>query len=389
MNDQSFQEALLKSRIGFMRKPESVFMTTVCFMLKMQFDVPGYKTAATDGEWLIINTDFYMKLPAEQRITLLAHETMHVVLQHVNRGYKFPDKVKFNYAADFVINLMLKEAHFEPIPGWLYDKKYEGMTTEEVYNLLDDDEMKRIGGGAGFDDIRQPGTFADKAGDGSGEGITVAELAEKERAITSILAQAAATARQAGQPGSVPGEVQVFLDGLLKPKLPLSYHLRKFFRAIDKSDYSWKKINRRFGKKIMLPGMHGEAMSELDFAFDMSGSVSDRDTLRYVSELHEVLRGLKPSALNLIQFDTHIKSVDRVKSVGDLSRVKLVGRGGTCIEPLMQLTAQRKPTALIVFTDGEYAHPRTNPGVPVLWVVHGPSKDSFRCNFGTIIRFNV
>lgn len=387
MNDKAFQEALLKSRIGFMRKPESVFMTTVCFMLKMRFDEPGFNTAATDGEWLIINTDFFMKLPAEQRITLLAHETMHVVLQHVNRGARFPDKVKFNCAADFVINLMLKDAGFEPIPGWLYDTKYTGMTTEEVYDLLDDETMAEIAG-SGFDDIRQPGTFSDKEGEGAGGGLTVAELAEKERNITSILAQAAAAAKQAGQPGSVPGEVQVFLDGLLKPKLPLSYHLRKFFRALAKTDYSWRKINRRFGRKIMLPGLHGEAMSELDFAFDMSGSVSDRDTLRYVTELHEVMRGLKPSALNLIQFDVNIKSVERIKSVGDLSRVKLIGRGGTCIEPLMQLTKKRKPTALIVFTDGEYAHPLTNPGVPVLWMIHGPSKDRFRCDFGTIIRFN-
>ena len=390
MEDKEFQAALLKARVGFMRKPESVFLTTVCFMLKMRFDEPGYDTAATDGEWLIINRKFFMKLPAEQRITLLAHETMHVVLQHICRGERFPDHTRFNHAADYVINLMLKASGFEPIPGWLYDEQYRDMTTEQVYDLLPDMQAQPMSGSGGFDDIRKPGTFdPGQSGFGQDKPMSVEELAAKERAITNILSQAAAAAQMAGQPGSVPGAVQIFLESLLKPKLPLAYHLRKFFKALARTDYSWAKINRRFGRKIMLPGLKGEAMSELDFAVDVSGSTSDHDVLRAISELAGVMKQCKPSALNLIQFDHGIRSIDRIQSIGDLSRVKMTGRGGTSIHPVMELTKKRKPTALVVFTDGEYNHPKIDPGVPVLWLVFGRTKDRFRCKFGTIIRFDT
>jgi predicted metal-dependent peptidase len=155
-----------------------------------------------------------------------------------------------------------------------------------------------------------------------------------------------------------------------------------------KNDYSWRRINRRF-KPMMLPGMWSEKLSNIAFAFDMSGSVSDADTKRYVSEMYHVMRMLKPDMLTLIQFDTKIKSVEKIKSVRDMMNVKLVGRGGTDIEDLMQWARKHKPTALVVFTDGEYRHPSFNPGCPILWMIHGRRREHFHCDFGTTIKFEV
>ena len=55
----------------------------------------------------------------------------------------------------------------------------------------------------------------------------------------------------------------------------------------------------------------------------------------------------------------------------------------------MEWARINKPTALCVFTDGEYSHPTFNPGCPIMWMIHGYSKDMFRCDFGTTIRFDV
>lgn len=372
--------AMVRARIAFMRKPETLFLSTVCFMLKLRYD-EAIETGATNGTELIIAPTFFMGLDDECRVTLLAHETFHVALQHCMIMDKFLNKLKFNYAADYVINCFLVEAGFKPIANWLYDPQYKGMSTQQVYDKLPDkaEDLAKLSGGV-LDQHLSP--------DGTKEGGDKMTPIEVQQEIVNILNTAAEVASRSGQPGSIPSDVEVFLDKLSKPKLPLSQMLRKFFTAVAKNDYTWKKFNRRM-LPMLLPALSGNKLTELAFAYDMSGSVSNKDTNRYQSELVGVLRFLKPDKLRLVQFDTSIRHDDKIRSLSELSRVKLCGRGGTDINPLMEWAAKHRPTALVVFTDGEYYHPTINPGIPVLWVVHGRRKEQFRCDFGTIIRFDT
>lgn len=392
---EDLKKAMVKSRIAFMRKPETMFLSTVCFMLKLKYD-PAIETGATNGTDLIIAPDFFMLLKPEMRLTLLAHETFHVVLQHCLVMKNFINKERFNHAADYVINCFLVEAGFMPISWtcpitgsphtWLYDAQFKGMSTQQVYDLLPDcpkalNAMPGAAkGGKPVDTHLPPG--------GTNQDNKPMDEGEVRRTIVNIVNTAAAVATAGGQPGSIPSDVEVFLDKLKKPKLPLAHFLRKFFTAVARNDYTWQKLNRRV-RPMLLPGMAGRKLTEIAFAYDMSCSVQRADTTRYQSELVGVMRNLRPDRLRLVQFDTEIKSDTKIRNLQDLAEMKLVGRGGTDINPLMEWAAKHKPTALVVFTDGEYSHPNINPGIPVLWVVHGRRRDQFHCNFGTTIRFEV
>ena len=384
--EPEFWKALTKAQLDLMQMPGATFVTTLALMMKQRID-PTCDTAATDGLTIFYGLAFFMGLPRKQRPTLLAHEAMHAALDHVGEAEAHnitPEQhLRFNKAADYVINDFLVLAGFEPIPGWCHDVKYRGMTTMQVYRLLEEDEANGGGGGDGstpFDDLRPQGY-------GEPEGTSKAEI---QQAIKSnITAAAVATKMKGGtEAGNIPADVQVWLDGLLKPKLPMAAHLRKFFKAVDKSNYSWQKLNRRFYPMLM-PGLQGRKLGHMAFAFDLSSSCSDEDIRRYVSELYAVIRMLKPERITLLQFTCELKSVHRIKTIQDLANVELRGRGGTCIEPVMEWAKVNKPTALCVFTDGEYAHPTFNPGCPIMWMIHGYSKDMFECDFGTIIRFDV
>ncbi len=388
--------AMVRARIAFLRHPNSMFLSTVCFMLKLKYE-ESIGTGATNGVDLFIAPSFFLKLDPKMQVTLLAHETFHVALQHCIIGQQFTNKNKFNYAADYVINCFLVEAGFEPIKwleadgtpnGWLYDPQYKGMTTKQVYDLLPDDpEQLASLAGSQFDVHMDPG--AGSGEDGQGGGNSPADIAAVQRQIVNIINTAAAVASQGNQAGSIPKDIEVFLEKLKKPKLPLSQHLRKFFTQVAKNDYTWRKLNRRLFPHMLAPGLSGIKLTEIAFAYDMSGSVSDKDTTRYQSELVGVMRYLKPDSLRLIQFDWDIKRADKIKSIQDLANIRLVGRGGTNIEPVMEWAKKNKPTAMVVFTDGEYTPPSFNPGIPILWVIHGRSKDRFHCDFGTIIRFDT
>jgi predicted metal-dependent peptidase len=382
---EEFWKAITKARLDLMQMPKATFLTTLALMMKQKVDDVRCQTAATDGLCIFYNTGFFLALPRKQRPTVIAHEAMHSALDHIFLAQVHnvtPEQHKrFNKAADFVINDFLVQAGFEPIPGWCHDVQYRGMTTMAVYRLLEEDEANGGGGGAGdpMDDLMDPGA--------SEPGLSESEV--KQQVQSNVTAAAVAAKMKGGDmAGNIPADVQVFLDGLLKPKLPMAAHLRKFFKAVDKSDYSWKKLNRRFQPQLM-PGLQGKKLGHIAFAFDMSSSVSDKDIKRYVSELYAVVRNLKPDRISLVQFTCELKSVHRIKSVRELAEVELRGRGGTDIEPLMQWAKENKPTALCVFTDGEYSHPSFNPGCPIMWMIHGYSKDMFECDFGTTIRFDV
>lgn len=381
-----FWKAVTKARLDLMQMPAATFVTTLALMMKQRIDdTPANLTAATDGLAIFYNTGFFLGLSRKQRPTLIAHEAMHAALDHMElakvHGITPENHARFNRAADFVINDFLVLAGFEPLSNWCHDVQYRGMNTVQVYRLLQEDPSSSGGGGAGepMDDLRQPGE--------SEPGMSQSEV--KQAVKANITAAAVAAQMKGGTAaGSVPADVQVFLDSLLKPKLPMAAHLRKFFNAIDKSNYSWQKLNRRFYPMLM-PGLQGKKLGHIAFAFDMSSSVSDADIKRYVTELMAVVRNLKPERITLVQFTCEIKSVHRIKTIRELAAVELRGRGGTDIQPLMEWAKINKPTALCVFTDGEYSHPSFNPGCPVMWMIHGYSKDMFHCDFGTTIRFDV
>lgn len=382
-----FWKAITKARLDLMQMPAATFVTTLALMMKQFVDnTPQNQTAATDGLAIFYNTDFFQALSRKQRPTLIAHEAMHAALEHMElakaHGVTKEQHQRFNRAADYVINDFLVLAGFEPLDNWCHDVKYRGMNTVQIFRELQDDPSSEGGGGGQgvpMDDIRAPGM--------SEPGLSPSEV--KQAVKANITSAAVAAQMKGGQAaGSIPADVQVFLDGLLKPKLPMAAHLRKFFTALDKSNYSWQKLNRRFYPQLM-PGLQGKKLGHIAFAFDMSSSVSDADIKRYVTELMAVVRNLKPERISLVQFTCEIKSVHRIKTLRELANIELRGRGGTCIEPLMEWAKINKPTALCVFTDGEYSHPSFNPGCPVMWMIHGYSKDMFQCDFGTTIRFDV
>ena len=396
---EKIDAAFTQARIELMRHDKWTFFSALTMLLKQEIDTdPQVKDAAVSDAKVYYNSDYMLSLSKGQRVTVMAHLAMHVALKHGLRQGNCSELDVYNEACDNVVNLALSDAGFDPIPEWKCEQRFRDKTVPEVYKILLEEKPQQApdnsgnsGSGSGSGDGEQPYPMAndirppEKGDDGEEQ-----SEGKVESEIDSKLLQAAQMVEMAGaDPGTIPGDVQVYLDSLLKPKLPMAYYLRRFFNSLDKSDYSWQKINRRF-RPMMLPGLQSNnKLDELVFAYDMSCSVTMQDIKRYNSEMVGVTRQLRPDSIKIVQFDTQIKSVDTIKTTKDLMDLKLVGRGGTNIEPLMQWAAKHKPKALIVFTDGEYRHPVTNPGCPVLWMIHGYRREKFHCDFGTIIRFEV
>ncbi|MCM2973758.1 vWA domain-containing protein [Larsenimonas suaedae] len=384
------QKALDKAKIALMRQKDSAFFCTVCFSLKHVWDT-RVETAETDGLTIYYSPDFFLAHTPEQQLGLLLHETLHVAFMHmVRRGTREPEK--FNRAADYVINLIITDRGIQIPPGGLLDRQYQGMSTEEVYDLLPDEPTEPLP----MSDLIEPGQGdappGDSPGESGGRGVPGSganeAAAEVEQKIQDILVRAALQSKMMGDtPGSIPGQIQIFIDTLLNPKLPWHQILARFMNAMVKEDYSWRRPNRRFMPEHYLPSLYSEGLGEVAIAVDASASVKDAEFLRFVSETHGILSRMKPPAIHLIQFDTCIKSVNRVRTTRELENVEFKGRGGTHIGEVMDWTARHKPQVLLMFTDGHFRFDENviDPRVQIIWLIHDNTK--FNAPFGKTIHY--
>lgn len=364
--------ALTKAKVLLMSSPDSVFFTTLCFSMKHEWST-SIPTACCDGKRVLWNPDFFMGLAgADERVFLMLHETMHAAYLHVDPVRRAGrDPRKWNVAADHVINLQLIERGFKMPTGrnkGLADPQYKGMSTEEVYKLLPEEvEMPNM------EDLVE------------GEGQDVNEIREH---VQDALVRASIQSKMAGdKPGTIPGDIEVFLEKLLDPILPWDRILRKFFNSFAKNDYTFKRPNRRYFPKYHLPSLYSTSLMDISIAVDISGSVSDEDFLRFVSEIASILKKHKPKNITIIQFDTEIKSVDTVGDMAELMKIRFTGRGGTAISPVIEWANENKPQLLLFFTDGEFRFYGNDTKVNTVWLIH--NNEGFLAPFGKVIHYNI
>jgi predicted metal-dependent peptidase len=367
------EAALTKAKIALMSKTDSAFFTTICFSLKFKWE-DKIPTAGTNGKDLYFSPKFFMELNAEERVFVLVHEAMHVAYMHVDKNrLGSRDPKKWNIAADHVINLQLIERGFKMPTGnhrGLADAKYKNMSTEQVYDLLPELKEEEYDGDVMF-------------GEGSPE-----EQEQAMKEVQDIIVRASIQSKMAGdKPGSIPGDIEIFLDRLLNPKLPWNRILQKYLHKYDKNDFTFKKPNRRFFPTHYLPSLHSQALMDLAIAVDISGSVSDSDFNRFVTEIHSILKMMKPEKITLIQFDTAIHAVDKVRNVQELMKVKFSGRGGTDFHPVAQWVNKNKPQALMVFTDGEFNFYNEEAKTDVMWLIH--DNKHFKPPYGKVIHYEM
>lgn len=362
------EDALSKAKIGLMSKPDSVFYTTVAFSLRHKFD-DSLPTAATNGRQIRYNPTFFMSLSPDERIFLMLHEAMHCAYLHMARLQE-RDPNRWNIACDYVINLQLVERGFKMPAIGLLDEQYKGLSAEEVYALLPSNPA--------------PPAMPDLE---PHEGDAAATEALQQE-IQDILVRAALQAKMAGDsPASIPGDIQVALDKLLNPKLPWHAILRKYLSAYAKNDYSFRKPNRRFFPAHYLPSLYSDSLQNLDIAVDASGSVTDDEFSRFISETFAILRMLRPQQIRVVTFDTAVRSVDTVRNAQQLRKLTFTGRGGTQIAPVIEWANTNQSSLLLVFSDGEFRIPPITPAMPVVWVIH--NRPSFTAPCGKVIHYEM
>jgi predicted metal-dependent peptidase len=357
------QQAMDKTKVALLSSPDSAFFATIAFSLKNSWDT-NIPTACTNGTTIKFNPEFFKKLTPQERVFLWIHEAMHVAYLHAAR-LKDREPRRWNMAADYVINLQLVDRGFRMPKDGLLDRQYAGMSTEQVYDLLTPSQAEN------FQMDLEEGEDKD--------------LKEE---IDDILMRAVMQSKMSGdKPGTIPGDIQIYVENLLNPKLPWNRLLQKYMNSFAKNDYSWRKPNRRFFPKFHMPCLHSDKLMDLAIAVDISGSVSDTDFKVFISETAGIMKMMTPEKITLIQFDTRICSETKITNLKELEKTEFSGRGGTSFYPIIDWVKAKRPQLLLVFTDGEFHMPDEKPKTEVLWLIH--NNERFTCPYGKTIHYKI
>ena len=130
--DREVREILTTARVGLLLKAS--FFGNLATRLTLTNADEWCPTAATDGRKFYYNSRFIKMLKPKEVEFLFGHEVLHCVYDHFGRrGDRDPQL--WNIADDYCVNGDLKKhgvGEFITSVPCLYDKKYEGLSAEEV-----------------------------------------------------------------------------------------------------------------------------------------------------------------------------------------------------------------------------------------------------------------
>ncbi|MBC8212654.1 MAG: hypothetical protein H8E21_16475 [Gammaproteobacteria bacterium] len=117
------------------------FLGALVLRLPLQAADPSWcATTGTDARKFYYNPAYIQELRADETQFVLAHEALHCALSHfARRGHRV--KHRWDIACDYAINPLLLDEGLKPPPGSLMLREYRGMTAEEIYPMIQDNDM--------------------------------------------------------------------------------------------------------------------------------------------------------------------------------------------------------------------------------------------------------
>lgn len=308
-------------------------------------------TLATDGMHIFYNAEFTNRLTKGERVFAIAHELFHGLFDHAGNTSRFESytginmtqlleegdqekideamklKMLWNFAADFVVNGGLVEAHvgeFIKTIQILYRDEYLGWSVEDVYDDLLKNPEKVPQNAECLDEHIEVEVVSDeeaaKAKEDKEGGNTPGKIKmgqsefdklQKEwqdNMISAAAAQKEHERRESTAAGCIPSAIQRLIDDLAKPKVNWRQALRRAVQRIIHRRYSYKSPNKAlFSRGITIPGFR-DTVNKLDVAlfFDTSASVTEEQLTIFVSEFKGMMDAFPRYKIHAHCFDAAV-----------------------------------------------------------------------------------
>lgn len=379
--DTQARERLVTARVGLLLRQS--FFGNLATRMKLINADEWCATAATDGRNFYYNSRFIMMLKTKEVEFLFGHEVLHVVYDHIDRRGNRDPQI-WNIANDYTVNADLKRhkvGQFITTVPCLYEQKYDGKTSEEIY----DDLMKNVQKLDINDLIDQmiddhmdgDESDGDSEGDGDKQGKRPKMSAEERERIRQEVKQAIIAAAQSAEAGTLPKGVERLVKQATNPVMPWRELLQTNLTSAIRNDYSWMRPSRRgWHMDAVMPGMTPGEEIDVTIAIDMSGSISDHQAQQFLGEISGMMSAFDGYKVHVFCFDTEIYNPADYTSenMDTIDEYNPQGGGGTDFDAIFDYLKREaiEPKRLIVFTDG---YPCGSWGdanyCDTTWIIHG------------------
>lgn len=359
---------------------------------------------------LVVNRAFTARLSQDDLLFVLAHELLHLALRTHERA-KGAQHLEFNYAHDYIINDMLREAlGVAKIPAGGLDmpgareksaeeivlemrrsskgasarsQVWEGATIT-IEELLDAAKQASEGnspdgkGGDVLDEKREREMFPEDSTDQAARARIVKDLAAKGMALAKALG---ALRMKGSDAGSEAKEVRA-LRGIYRA--PWQVALQRWMEGCAPGERTFTRASRRGAERtdIVMPGRQRYTLM-LNVILDTSGSMA-LEIPYALGAIADFCEAVGVDEIRLIQCDTEVTG-DEMLSPSELAEYEVRGFGGSDLtQALVALGEDPRVTSAIVITDGDITYPADPMPYAVLWAVPGEST-TFSPPYGRVI----
>jgi predicted metal-dependent peptidase len=191
---------------------------------KQECDRLDIRVAAVRPSKNIIYVNPMAPLSEEELKFVIAHEVLHIALLHEQRA-GVRDHYLWNVSCDYVINRWLVQLGLGKMPtiGLLYDPKFDGMSADEIYDILKTDlrRARRLVSlrGKGLGDMFYDPDYWDRS-----DGVS------REEWVRMQLARGLDLHRTRSR-GFLPGDMEQEIESLSQPPIPWDAQLAQWFQS--------------------------------------------------------------------------------------------------------------------------------------------------------------
>jgi predicted metal-dependent peptidase len=383
------------------------FFGSLIMQMPLQ-EVTWCPTAAVDGRYIYWNREFFKGLTVPEIIFVLAHEIMHIAYDHLGRR-SHRDPEYWNMANDYVINSMLHNEKIGVMPTktvpdkdgngtvsqrvGLYDKRYQGWTSEAVYDDLQKRKVSKqltldVHLELGNDQLGEKGRSTQ---DSQGTPVVMSEneLKDIRDELKTKILQAAQAAQAAG---SLPAGIARLVDHLVEAKINWRDYIQQSIQSQLTADYAWHKPSRRhMGSDIIFPSLIKEDTIDVEISIDQSGSITREMARDFLSEVMGITQQYSSYQIAVSTFDTKLynRQVFTEDNIDDMLTYEPKGGGGTRISVVFDYLKKNdiEPKLLIIFTDLEDNDHGDPNYCDTLWLINNPWDKKILPQHGSWVRY--
>ena len=329
---------------------------------------PTCETLWVNGVVIGFKPDYVMDLTMNECKAGLAHEVLHAANGHTwRRGAREPER--WNEAADYAINPILKDAGFAVRNEWLLDPKFAGKSVESIYDQLPRKNKGGGGNGKGQGGNRQSSSQANPSPHGGpGEVRDLPNPDTKAEQAANWKVAVSQAAKVAKMRGTLPGSLEWLVGDTEKSRIEWESILHRFVKTPVRGDYDWRYPNTRYiSLGLYLPALRSEEMGDIAIGIDTSGSTGSWMSA-FFAELTSVIEDVRPRRMHVVYVDAKVQKVEQFEQ-GDTVAFSPKGGGGTDFRPFFQWIEDNdiNPVCAVYLTDLEGTFPKCEPSYPVLF----------------------